>query len=67
MVLCYLTVARATHYYIIIIVRTTLHGFIVGNTKGSTASAKKYFIIKRTSFSFKKKFATANNKRRYLK
>ena len=64
-VLSYLIVTRITHYYIITAVRTTLYGFTVSNTKGSIISARKYLIIKRTLFLFKKKFITAGNKRRY--
>ena len=48
------------------VARTALDGFTVGNTKDSITSAKKYFVIKRTLFLFKKKFATTDNRRRYL-
>ena len=64
--LYYLIVAQLTHYYIITAARTALDDFIVGNAEGSTASARKYFIIKRILFLFKKKFVTTGNKRRYL-
>ena len=58
-------VAGLTYYYIIIIIRTTLDSFIIGNIKGNIISAKKYFVIKKTLFLFKKKFATTGNRRRY--
>ena len=58
-------VARITHYYIITAARTTLHGFTVGNAKNSIISARKYLVIKRTLFLFKKKFATADGRKRY--
>ena len=48
------------------VARTALNSFTVGNTKGSTASAKKHFVIKRTLFTFKKNFAITSSKRRYL-
>ena len=66
MVLSHLIVTQITHYYIITAARTALDGFTVGNAKDSTVSAKKFFIIKRTLFSFKKKFATTGDKKRYL-
>ena len=59
-------VTQITHYYIITAARATLDGFIINNIKDSIASVKKYFIIKRTLFLFKKKFMTADNRRRYL-
>ena len=65
MVFSHLLVAQATHYYIITAARTALDGFTVSNAKGSTISIRKYFIIKRTLFTFGKKFATTNNRRRY--
>ena len=61
----YLIVIRPTYCHIIIIIRTTLDGFTVSNAEGSTISAKKYFVIKRILFMFKKKFATTGNRRRY--
>ena len=61
----YLVVTRPTYYYIIIIMRITLDGFTVSNAKGSITSAKKYFVIKRILFMFKKKFITTNNKKRH--
>ena len=64
-VLSYLTVTRLTHCYIIITMTATLNGFIVGNTKSSATSARKYFVIKKTLFALKKKFATTGNRRRY--
>ena len=67
MVLSHLIVTRITHYYIIIVARTALHSFTVSNTKGSIISVKKYLIIKRTLFAFKKKFVMADNKKRYWK
>ena len=65
MVLRYLSVARATYYYIIIIIRTALDGFTVGNAKSSIVSAEKYLIIKRTLFTFRKKFIITGNRKRY--
>ena len=65
MVFSYLAVARPTYYYIIIIMRTTLDGFIVDNAKGSTTSAEKHFVIKKILFMFRKKFATTGNRRKY--
>ena len=59
-------IARATHYYVITAARTALDSFTIVNTKGDIMSAKKYFIIKRTLFLFKKKFAITSNKRKYL-
>ena len=50
--LYYFMVARATYYYIITAARAALDGFIISNAEGSTASARKYFIIKRTLFLF---------------
>ena len=65
MVFSYLLIAEATHYNIIMVVRTALDSFIVDNAKGSIVIAKKYFIIKKFLFVFRKKFATTNNKKRY--
>ena len=62
--LSYLTITRATHCYIIIIVRAALNGLIINNAESVITSTEKYLIIKRTLFAFRKKFATANNKRR---
>ena len=67
MVLSHLAVTKITHHYIIIVARTALHNFTVKNTKGSTASTKKYLIIKRTLFLFKKKFAITGNQKKYWK
>ena len=64
-VFSYFTITGPTHCNIITTTRTTLDGFIVGNAKGSTASAKRYFVIKRTLFTFRKEFATTSNRRRY--
>ena len=63
----HLIIIRATHYYIIIVVRTALYSFIIGNAKGSIIGIRRYLIIKKISFSFRKKFATAGNKKRHLK
>ena len=49
------------------VARTALHNFTVGNIKGSTTGTRKYFVIKKTLFLFKKEFVTTNNKKRYLK
>ena len=65
MVFRHLAVVRLTHCYIIIIMRTILDGFAVGNAKGSIISVKKYFVIKKISFAFGKKFAIISNRRRY--
>ena len=65
MVLSYLTVTRITHYYIIMVARAALRGFIIRNAKGSITSINRYLIIKRTLFSFKEKFAITSSKRRY--
>ena len=64
-VFSYLAVTRLTYCHIITAIRTTLNGFAVGNTKDSTASARKYFVIKRILFAFRKEFAITNNRRRY--
>ena len=61
----YFVVTRLTCCYTIMITRTTLDGFTVGNAEGSTTSAKRYFIIKRTLFALKKRFAITSNKRRH--
>ena len=61
----YLAVIGPTYYYIIMITRTTLDGFVVGNTKSSVTSAEKYIIIKRILFLFRKKFMTTGNRKRY--
>ena len=45
--------------------RAALNGFIVKKAKSSTISTERYFIIKKTSFAFKKEFMTTNNRRRY--
>ena len=66
MVLRYLVVISATHYYIIMAARTALHSFTVGNAKGSIASTKRHFVIKKTLLLFRKKFATASSRRRHL-
>ena len=66
MVFNYLSVTRATYYYIIIVARTALNSFTVGNAKGSIIRAKRYFIIKKTLVMFGKKFTTTSNKRKYL-
>ena len=58
-------IAGATHYYIIMAIRAVLNGFIIRKAKSGIISIKKYFIIKRTSFVFKKKFVITDNKRRY--
>ena len=50
----YLIVTQATHYYIITVVRTSLNNFTVADAEGSIVSAEKYFIIKRTLFTLKK-------------
>ena len=65
MVLSYLTVTRAPHRYIIIAVRAIFNNFVICDTKSIITSAGKYFIIKRTLFVFKKKFATTNNRKKY--
>ena len=64
-VFSYLLVAGATHYHIITAARTALDGFTVSKAEGSKTSIKRYFIIKRTLFMFKKKFATTDNRRKY--
>ena len=61
----HLVVTELTHYYIIMITRITLDGFIVGNAKSSIISAEKYFIIKKTLFAFRKKFMITNSRRKY--
>ena len=61
----HLVVARPTHSHIIMVIETTFNDFTVGNAEGSATSAKKYFVIKRTLFALKKKFMTANNRRRH--
>ena len=66
MLLCYLIVTGATHYYIIIIVRTAFYGFTVGNTEGSIMGTKKYLIIKKTLFPLKQKFATTGDKKKHV-
>ena len=63
----HLIITGTTYYYIITAARATFHGFIISNIEGSTVSAKKYLIIKRTLFSFRKKFATTSNKKRQKK
>ena len=45
--------------------RTALDGFTVRKAKSGTINIERYFIIKRTLFTFKKKFATTGNKRKY--
>ena len=63
----YLIITQITYYYIIIVARTALNNFTVSNAEGSTASTKKYFIIKRILFSFRKKFVTTGGRRKYLR
>ena len=65
MLLNYLIIIEITSGYIVTVAGTTLYGFTVNDAKGSTASIKKYFIIKNTLFTLKKKFATSNYRRKY--
>ena len=65
MVLSHLAVTEITHSYIITAARAALDSFIINNIKGVILRAERYLIIKRSLFGFKKKFATANNKRKY--
>ena len=66
MVLCYLAVIRITHNYVITVIRATLNSLIVYNTKSIITGARKYLVIKKTLFAFRKKFATTSNNRRYI-
>ena len=45
--------------------RTTLNGFTVGDAEDSITGARRYFVIKKTLFAFRKKFAMTSNRRRY--
>ena len=58
-------IIRMTHYHIIIVIRTALNSFIVRKAKSGIISIRRYFIIKKTLFIFKKKFVTTSNRRRY--
>ena len=55
-----------SYYHIIIITRTALDGFAVTNAKSGATSTEKYFVIKRTLFTLKKKFVTTSSRERYL-
>ena len=61
----YLIIAGLTCCHVVITTRATLDGFIISNAKGSTASAEKYFVIKRILFAFKKEFAATDNRRKH--
>ena len=45
--------------------RAALHSFIVRNIKDNIISTRRYLIIKKTLFSFKKKFMTTISKKRH--
>ena len=45
-------VARITHYYIVIIICVILNYLVVGDAKGHTTGAKKYFVVQGASFTF---------------
>ena len=58
-------IIQITYYYIIITARTALNSFTVKEAENHAVSTKKYFIIKKTLFTFRKEFATTSNRRRY--
>ena len=55
MVFRHLTVIGVTHDYIIMVIRAALNSLIISNTKSIITGAGRYLVIKRTSFTFKKK------------
>ena len=61
----YLLVAGTPHRYIITVARATFNSLIVGNIKSIIISTRRHLIIKKTLFVFRKKFATAGNRKRY--
>ena len=61
----YFAVIRLTYYHIIMVIRAILDGFIIGNIKGSITGTRKYFVVKRTLFAFRKKFVITDNRRKY--
>ena len=65
MVFSYLAVAEVTYNHIIIIAGAALNSLIVGNTENIIIGVRRYLIIKKTLFLFRKKFATTGNRRRY--
>ena len=60
-----LSVTGALYRYIIIIIRATFNNLIISNAKSIIIGTRRYLVIKKTLFMFRKEFATTSNRRRY--
>ena len=58
-------VIRTTYSHIIMVVRAALDRLIISNAESIIASTERYLIIKKTLFTFRKKFATTESRKKY--